>query len=122
MKCFEGNSKLKELAGTAGNNCVLVIDGGGLLRRILLGDMIAANALADGWAGFVIYGSICDVDDLGAMDLHVQALATCPMKTEKKGIGNVDIPVNFVGVTIHFGDLIACDENGIVVSSVALDA
>ena len=29
--------------------------------------------------------------ELGAMDLGVQALATYPMKTEKKGIGDVDI-------------------------------
>ena len=40
----------------------MVVDGGGSLRRALLGDMIAANALANGWAGSVIYGSIRDVD------------------------------------------------------------
>ena len=32
VKCFEDNSKVKELAGTAGNDRVLVIDGGGSLR------------------------------------------------------------------------------------------
>ena len=69
----------------------------------------------------MIYGSIRDVDELGAMDLGVQALAIYPMKTEKKGIGDVDIPVTFAGVTIHPGDFIACDNNGIVVSPVALD-
>jgi regulator of ribonuclease activity A len=99
----------------------MVVDGGGSLRRALLGDMIAANALANGWAGFVIYGSIRDVDELGAMDLGVQALATNPMKTEKKGIGDVDVAVTFAGVTIHPGDFIACDNNGIVVSPIALD-
>ena len=62
VKCFEDNSKVKELAGTAGHNRVMVVDGGGSLRRALLGDMIAANALANGWAGSVIYGSIRDVD------------------------------------------------------------
>ena len=121
VKCFEDNSKVKELAGTAGQNRVMVIDGGGSLRRALLGDMIAANALANGWAGFVIYGSIRDVDEIGAMDLGVQALATNPMKTEKKGIGDVDVAVTFAGVTIHPGDFIACDNNGIVVSPIALD-
>ena len=82
--------------------------------------MIVTNALVNGWVGFVIYGSICDVDELGAIELGVQALATYPMKTEKKGIGDVDIPVTFAGVTIHPGDFIACDNNGIVVSPVAL--
>ena len=99
----------------------MVVDGGGSLWRALLGDMITANALANVWAGFVIYGSIRDVDELGTMDLGVQALATHPMKTEKKGVGDVDVPVTFAGVTIHPGDFIACDNNGIVVSPVALD-
>ena len=121
VKCFEDNSKVKELAGTAGNNRVLVINGGGSLRRALIGDMIAANTLANGWAGFVIYGSIRDVDELSAIDLGVQELATYPMKTEKKGIGDVDISVTFAGITIHASDFIACDNNGIVVSPVALD-
>jgi regulator of ribonuclease activity A len=83
--------------------------------------MVGANALANGWAGFVIYGAIRDVDELGAMDLGVQALATHPMKTEKKGIGDLDVPVTFAGVTIHPGDFVACDNNGIVVSPVALE-
>jgi regulator of ribonuclease activity A len=99
----------------------MVVDGGGSLRRALLGDMIGAKALANGWAGFVIYGAIRDVDELGAMDLGVQALATHPMKTEKKGIGDLDVPVTFAGVTIHPGDFVACDNNGIVVSPVALE-
>ena len=121
VKCFEDNSKVKELAGTAGHNRVMVVDGGGSLRLALLGDMTAANALANGWTGFVIYGSIRDVDELGAMDLGVQALATNPMKTEKKGIGDVDVAVTFAGVTIHPRDFIACDNNGIMVSPVSLD-
>ena len=121
VKCFEDNSTVKELAGTAGKGRVMVVDGGRSLRRALLGDMVGANALANGWAGFVIYGSIRDVDELGAMDLGVQALATHPMKTEKKGIGDLDVPVTFAGVTIHPGDFVACDNNGIVVSPVALE-
>ncbi len=121
VKCFEDNSTVKELAGTAGKGRVMVVDGGGSLRRALLGDMIGAKALANGWAGFVIYGAIRDVDELGGMDLGVQALATHPMKTEKKGIGDLDVPVTFAGVTIHPGDFVACDNNGIVVSPVALE-
>lgn len=121
VKCFEDNSTVKELAGTAGKGRVMVVDGGGSLRRALLGDMVGAKALANGWAGFVIYGAIRDVDELGGMDLGVQALATHPMKTEKKGIGDLDVPVTFAGVTIHPGDFVACDNNGIVVSPVALE-
>ena len=104
VKCFEDNSTVKELAGTAGNGRVMVVDGGGSLRRALLGDMIGAKALANGWAGFVIYGAIRDVDELGATDLGVQALATHPMKTEKKGIGDLDVPVTFAAQAHDSGD------------------
>ena len=121
VKCFEDNSTVKELAGTAGKGRVMVVDGGRSLRRALLGDMVGANALANRWAGFVIYGSIRDVDELGAIDLGVQALATHPMKAEKKGVGDLDVPVTFAGATIHPGDFVACDSNGIVVSPVALE-
>ncbi len=120
VKCFEDNSKVKELAGQPGEGRIMVVDGGGSLRRALLGDMIAANALANGWAGFVIYGCIRDVDEIGAMDLGVQALATHPMKTEKRGIGDVNVPVTIAGHTIHSGDWMVCDNNGIVVSPVPL--
>jgi regulator of ribonuclease activity A len=99
----------------------MVVDGDGSLRRALFGDMTAANALANGWTDFVIYGSIRDVDELGEMDLGVQAPATNPMKSEKKGIGDVDVAVTFAGVTIHPGDFIACDNNGIVALPASLD-
>ena len=46
--------------------------------------MIAANAQTNGWAGFVIYGSIRDFVELDAMDLGVQVLATNPMKSKEK--------------------------------------
>ena len=59
----------------------------------------------------MIYGSIHDMEEPGAMDLCVQALAIYPMKTEKKGIGNADIPVTFAGVTIHPGVCIVSDNN-----------
>ena len=121
LKAFENFQMTRSTLETDGKGHVLVIDGGGSMRRALLGDMIGAKALANGWAGFVIYGAIRDVDELGAMDLGVQALATHPMKTEKKGIGDLDVPVTFAGVTIHPGDFVACDNNGIVVSPVALE-
>jgi regulator of ribonuclease activity A len=121
VKCFEDNLRVKELAETAGKGRVMVIDGGGSLRRALLGDVTGANALANGWVGFVIYESIRDVDELGVMDLGVQALATHPMKTEKKGVGDLGVPVTFAGVTIYPGDFVACDNIGILVSPVALE-
>ena len=49
VKCFEDNSRVRELAATPGEGRVMVVDGGGSLRRALLGDQIAANAVKHGW-------------------------------------------------------------------------
>ena len=51
IKCFEDNSLVKEQAELNGKGKVLVVDGGGSLRRALLGDMIAAKAAQNGWEG-----------------------------------------------------------------------
>lgn len=41
VKCFEDNSRIKEILATPGEGKVLVVDGGGSTRCALLGDMIA---------------------------------------------------------------------------------
>ena len=121
VKCFEDNSVVKELVGTPGEGRVLVVDAGGSMRRACLGDMLAEQASVNGWAGLVIYGCIRDVDEIMATDIGVQALGTHPMKTDKKGIGELDISVTFAGVTFSFGDYVYADNNGIIVSSQRLD-
>ena len=120
VKCFEDNSLVKEAAGQPGEGRVLVVDGGGSLRRALLGDQIAETAMKNGWAGFIIYGAIRDVDDIAGFDVGVQALASIPLKTERRGIGDFNIPVTFGGVTFSPGDYVYADNNGILVSATAL--
>mgnify|MGYP002065836783 CR=1 FL=1 len=56
-----------------------MVDGGGSLRRALLGDMLAEKAAQNGWAGLVINGVIRDVDEIGETRLGVQALGTTPI-------------------------------------------
>ena len=121
IKCHEDNSVVKETAGTAGNGKIIVVDGGGSLRRALLGDLIAENAVENGWEGFIIYGCIRDVDAISTMNLGVKALNTNPLKTEKKGIGDLNIPVSFGGVTFKPGEYVYADSNGIIVSSKPLN-
>ena len=44
VKCFEDNSIVKDLSSTSGFGKVMMVDGGGSLRKALLGDMIAESA------------------------------------------------------------------------------
>jgi len=117
IKCFEDNSVMKQLVSTPGEGRVIVMDGGGSLRCAILGDMLAANAANNGWAGMVINGCIRDCDEIRVIDLGVKALNTHPMKTEKRGIGDLDVPVCFAGQTINPRDWVYSDNNGIVVSN-----
>ncbi len=120
VKCFEDNSLVKETLGTPGQGKVLVVDGGGSLRRALLGDMIAESAAKNLWEGVIIYGCIRDVSAISQIDLGVQALAAIPLKTEKRGLGDFNIPVTFGGVTFRPGEHVYADSNGVVVSVKAL--
>ena len=117
VKCFEDNSLVKELVGQPGHGRVIVVDGGGSRRRALLGDMLAEAAADNGWAGLVINGVIRDVDQVGATSLGVQALGTIPLKTEKLGHGQQDIPLHFGGANIRPGDWIYADNNGVLVAT-----
>jgi regulator of ribonuclease activity A len=46
----------------------------------------------------------------------VQALASHPMKTAKRGIGDLNVAVTFGGVTFRPGEYVYADNNGIIVS------
>lgn len=120
VKCFEDNSRVRELAATPGQGRVMVVDGGGSLRRALLGDQIAAHAVKNGWSGFLVFGCVRDVDALAALPLGVQALASHPMKTEKRGLGEVDVPVAFAGLSLAPGDWIYADANGVIAAKTPL--
>ena len=117
VKCFEDNSIVKAQVDKSGVGKVMVVDGGGSYRAALLGDMLAEKAANNGWEGLIIYGCIRDVDVIGKTPLGVQALATHPKKTEKKGIGELNVEVTFGGVTFKPGEFAYADNNGVIVSA-----
>lgn len=116
IKCFEDNSLVRSAVAEPGAGKVLVIDGGGSMRRALLGDMLAEQAVAKGWEGVIIFGCLRDVDQINAMQLGVKALGTHPMKTDKRGEGQQDIPLQFAGVSWQPGHYAYADNNGILIA------
>ncbi|AOA58689.1 ribonuclease E activity regulator RraA [Acinetobacter larvae] len=120
VKCFEDNSRVKEVLATDGQNKVLVVDGGASMRCALMGDMIAESALKHQWSGVIIYGCVRDVDALAELDLGVHALAAIPQKSNRQGIGELNVALRFGGVTFNPGHYIYADNNGILVSAEAL--
>jgi len=116
VRCFEDNSLVAETVRTPGQGRVLVVDGGGSLRRALLGDLLAAAAVDNGWQGLVINGAVRDVEILETIDLGVKALAACPVKTDKRGEGQLNVPLRFAGAQLEPGQFLYSDANGIIIA------
>lgn len=120
LKLFEDNTLVREVLGESGKGKVLVIDGGGSLRCALVGDQLAILAQKNGWEGIVVYGCIRDSGDINQIDIGVRALNTHPQKSIKRGVGERNLAVTFGGVTFNAGEFLYADEDGVLVSSVAL--
>jgi regulator of ribonuclease activity A len=116
VKCFEDNSLVRDLVRTEGRGRVIVVDGGGSTRRALLGDQLAAAAAENGWSGLLIYGCVRDVEILRTIDLGIKALNSIPVKTDKRGEGQVDVPVRFAGAQVLPGQYLYADANGVIVA------
>lgn len=115
VRCFEDNSFVKAAVDSPGQGRVLVVDAGASVRRAVLGGNLGAAAARNGWAGVVIDGAVRDVAELAACDLGIRALASMPLPTEKRNVGQADIPVVLQGVAVRPGDWLYADEDGIVV-------
>lgn len=120
IKCFEDNSIIAERVREAGDGAVLVVDGGGSLRCALVGDNLARLAGENGWAGVLVYGCVRDVDELLRIDVGIQALASHPLRSIKRGEGLCDVVVDFAGLRFMPDQYVYCDDNGVIVAPVNL--
>lgn len=122
VKCHEDNTQVKAAVESPGEGRVLVVDGGGSLRRALVGGNLAAAAARNGWAGLVVDGCVRDVAELKEAGVGIRALAVMPLPTERRGEGQRDVAVQIQGVSVHPGDWLYADADGIVISATPLTA
>jgi regulator of ribonuclease activity A len=115
VRCSDDIVEMRARVNEPGNGCVLVVDGGGSLRRAIFGDTMAALMIRNGWAGVIVYGAVRDVAEIDQMDIGVKALGTVAKRGERRGGGAVDVPVTFGGVTFNPGCYVVADEDGLVV-------
>ena len=121
IKCFEDNGLILDMVQQPGSGKVLLIDGGGSLRRALIDINIAEQALANGWEGIICFGCVRDVDAISELEIGIQALTSIPVGAEGQGIGDVDVAVNFGGVTFLPEDHVYADNTGVILSTEPLD-
>ena len=120
VKCFEDNSLVRKQLEQAGQGRVLIVDGGGSTRCAMVGDILAQMGADNGWNGIIVYGCIRDSGVIATIDIGIKAIGTMPIKSVKKGEGDIDITVHFADVDFVPGHFVYADEDGIILSANAL--
>lgn len=121
VKCFESNGIINEILEQDGSGKVLVIDGGGSSRRALIDIYVVETAAKNNWEGIICYGSVRDVDLIEEIEIGIQAMVSIPVGAEDTSVGEIDIAINFAGVTILPEDHIYADNTGVILSADPLD-
>ncbi len=114
LSVFEDNSVLRQTIETAGHGRVLVVDGGGSRRCALVGDLVAAEALANGWVGIIVHGCVRDTAELAELPIGILALDAHPRRSVKAGIGEISAQVSFAGVEFRPGMWVYVDTDGLI--------
>lgn len=94
---------------------VLVIDGKGDQTSALMGTIMMTACRQLGLAGVVVDGAVRDSLEIDEMDYPVFSVGTNPNGPTKNNGGRIGHPVSVGGVTVHAGDFIIGDGDGVVV-------
>lgn len=116
LKVHEDNALVRATLETQGEGKVLVVDGGGSLRRALVGGQLGLLAQNNGWAGVIVDGCVRDTAELVQCDVGIMALATHPQRSARDGVGKRDVNVQVAGVAVRPGDWIYADADGVLVA------
>lgn len=99
----------------AGPGDVIVVDAGGGVTNSIMGEIMAQLAQSRGIEGFVIDGTIRDVEAIREMNYPIYAKGITHRGPYKDGPGEINVTVQIGGAIVHPGDLIVADMDGIVV-------
>ncbi len=111
---------VREMLSQPGNGRVLVVDNGGSLACAVLGDHLTQLAIDNEWAGIVVNGCVRDSAELHNMPIGIQALATCPRRSERRSPAQTECPVNFAAIEFKPGAHLYADDDGLIVADQAL--
>ena len=113
--CPSDNLALHSALYAAHPGDVLVVDCGGYCETGQWGELMTLDAKRAGLAGLVIDGAVRDASKIADLQFPVWARGISPRGCLKNGGGSIAGPIACGGVTVHPGDLIVADEEGIVV-------
>jgi 4-hydroxy-4-methyl-2-oxoglutarate aldolase len=95
---------------------VILCAAGGSMRSGIWGELLSTAARNRGVAGVIVDGAVRDVAKMRSMGFPVYGLGTSPYDSrDRQRVIDVDVAIEFQGVAIESGDLVAVDEDGMVV-------
>jgi regulator of RNase E activity RraA len=95
---------------------VLVCAAAGSGRSGIWGELLSTAALRAGCVGAIVDGRVRDIAKMRSMGFPVWARGANPYDSrDRQRVIDVDVPLEWDGIAIHPGDLIAADEDGIVI-------
>lgn len=94
---------------------VLVVDQAGDHHRSCFGGLVSYTAKTRGAVGVVLDGAMNDYEETLAFDLPVFGREFTGLTTRILGIeGAINVPVSIGGATVHPGDVVFADSDGVV--------
>ncbi len=94
---------------------VLVVTNDASTSASVLGDRVCGIAKSQGVVGIVTDGLVRDAAGIREVGLPVFSLGTSPNSPYKDGPGEINFPISCGGMSVHPGDVIVGDEDGVVV-------
>lgn len=93
---------------------ILVVDGAGDTTQALIGGLMRTTAIAKLIGGFVIDGAVRDILEWAEGGPPIFARGNTHRGPTKEGPGEINIPISCAGLTVHPGDLIVGDADGVI--------
>lgn len=94
---------------------VLVIDGGGITKYSLFGDLMARQSKVKKVSGVVVDGAVRDVKGIKEEGLPVFCRSVVTRAGTAARFGELRVPIVCGGVVVNPGDWIVGDDDGVVV-------
>ncbi|WP_405486328.1 RraA family protein [Streptomyces sp. NBC_00096] len=119
VRCEPGDNLMLHAAIYRAEPGSVVVVESGDLDYALAGGNVCAVARRRGIAAFVLDGLVRDIGEIREAGFPVFSRGVIPIPGGKKKLGTLGGAVRVGGVSVHSGDIVVADEEGIVVTPAA---